>query len=62
MTLPAHLVKYDGLIDLMVEALVREIEEGARAVNPGKGAALNFDSTLESTASEDYRNTAPAAN
>ena len=29
MALPAHLQRYDGLIDLIVEQLVREIEQGA---------------------------------
>jgi hypothetical protein len=28
MALPAHLTKYDSLIDLLVEQLVREIEGG----------------------------------
>jgi hypothetical protein len=33
MVLPAHLQKYDGLIDLLVGALVREIETGDRLID-----------------------------
>jgi hypothetical protein len=32
MALPAHLAKYDSLIDVIVDEVVREIEEGGREV------------------------------
>jgi hypothetical protein len=39
MALPAHLQRYSGLIDLVVEALVREAQGGAETERetPGRG-------------------------
>lgn len=34
MALPAHLAKYDALVDLIVDVLVREIEQKATAAVP----------------------------
>ena len=34
MPLPAHLSKYDGLLDLLVEELVREVLEGSDKEKP----------------------------
>jgi hypothetical protein len=34
MALPSHLAKYDGLIDLVVEQIVREIEKAAKNTQP----------------------------
>lgn len=45
MTLPAHLARYDSLIDLLVEELVREVEQGAE-IKTGAGsrpAPVNFN-------------------
>lgn len=39
MTLPAHLAKYDGLIDLLVEAIVREIEADSQTPETRKPRA-----------------------
>jgi hypothetical protein len=35
MPLPPHLRKYDSLIDLLAEAIVRQIEEENEAARPG---------------------------
>lgn len=45
MALPANLAHFDGLIGLVAEQLVQEIEgeqsaEMVKAANPGKGAAF----------------------
>ena len=38
MALPAHLEKYDGLLDLLVDALVCEIEREAETATPATSA------------------------
>lgn len=36
MTLPAQLAKYDAILDLLVEQLVREIEQNAEKDRPAE--------------------------
>jgi len=50
MALPAHLAKYHGLIDLIVDQLVREIENGVdtkKAASDELAAHDNHDSGSE---------------
>jgi len=51
MALPAHLAKYEGLIDLVVEQLVREIEEGAE-IKKAAGAAPAASVTIATPTTE----------
>ena len=63
MALPAHLAKYDGLIDMIVEQLVREIEN-CREIEPPAGSRLpaGADSLrLQEQAYEGYAGAASAA-
>lgn len=39
MALPAHLARYDGLIDLLVEEVVREMEEQVSEMKPPASTA-----------------------
>ena len=55
MALPAHLQRYDGLIDLLVEQLVREIEQGTeteKAASDEPAASV----TITSTPTKESRN------
>ncbi len=52
MALPSHLAKYDALIDLVVEVIVREIEQGVEAKPPatstkGAGGWVNIEEAKE---------------
>jgi hypothetical protein len=48
-----HQAKYDGLIDLLVEALIQEIEEEARQAHPG--ARIGDEKRSASESSPDRR-------
>jgi hypothetical protein len=43
MALPPHLAKFDGLIDLIVEQIVKEIERGAENKRAADREPADFD-------------------
>jgi hypothetical protein len=50
MALPAHFSQYDGLVDLVVERIVREIEQDAETKTPvGTLPPTGANSQLRST-------------
>jgi hypothetical protein len=65
MALPTHLQRYDGLIDLLVEQLVREIGEEGLFEAPGRGGTrpgVNLQQQDDQQHVEAYASAARAAN
>ena len=61
MPLPAHLAKYGGLLDFLVEQFVREVEQGDEMKTPATMASGAGVRTSTAQERQQRENTTPSA-